>query len=148
MQSKHRNAVYPLPIVPYAVPFSMAVSYQHLRQSQLKHQQEDAQNEFRACIEILQGLQPTWCSVDTIVALAKKVFGEIDRTSDLDSLRIPRDAQKRDYNAVPRTNFFDAADTLPATCADGARPPKQTHIDTAAAGVINGTPAEQHSDLA
>jgi hypothetical protein len=96
MDSDHAGCgLHALPFITYAVSLALSVAYQHLRQSQFIHQQEDACAEFRRCAKILQKLRRTWSSADTMAALAKKVQDEIDKAPSLASFRIGREAQKR-----------------------------------------------------
>lgn len=90
MNAPKSTTLHPLPILPYAISLAMSVSYQHLRQSQLEHQQADARNDFRCCCRVLQNLRRTWCSADVMAGLAKKVLDEMDRAPDLASFRIRR----------------------------------------------------------
>lgn len=90
MNAPKSTTLHPLPILPYAISLAMSVSYQHLRQSQLEHQQADARQDFRTCCRILQNLRKTWCSADVMAGLAKKVLEEMDRAPDLASFRIRR----------------------------------------------------------
>lgn len=90
MNAPKSPTLHPLPILPYAISLALSVSYQHLRQSQLEHQQADARQDFRICCKILQNLRRTWCSADVIATLAKRVLDEIDRAPDLASFRIRR----------------------------------------------------------
>lgn len=90
MNAPKSTTLHPLPILPYAISLAMSVSYQHLRQSQLEHQQADARQDFRTCCRILQNLRRTWCSADVMAGLAKKVLEEMDRAPDLASFRIRR----------------------------------------------------------
>ncbi|KAK5693228.1 hypothetical protein LTR17_025176 [Elasticomyces elasticus] len=96
MESDHAGCdLHALPFIPYAVSLTLSVAYQHLRQSQFQHQQEDACEEFSKCKKLLQGLRRTWSSADTMAALARKVQGEIDRAPSLASFRVTREAQRR-----------------------------------------------------
>lgn len=90
MNAPKSTTLHPLPILPYAISLAMSVSYQHLRQSQLEHQQADARQDFRTCCRILHNLRRTWCSADVMAGLAKKVLEEMDRAPDLASFRIRR----------------------------------------------------------
>ena len=90
MNAPKSSTLHPLPILPYAISLAMSVSYQHLRQSQLEHQQADARQDFRTCCKILHNLRRTWCSADVMAGLAKKVLEEMDRAPDLASFRLRR----------------------------------------------------------
>ncbi|EMC96525.1 hypothetical protein BAUCODRAFT_53243, partial [Baudoinia panamericana UAMH 10762] len=79
MESDYAKEVHALPFIPYSVSLALSVSYQHLRQSQLQHQQEDACVEFRKCTKILQNLRRVWGSADTMAALASKVQRQIEK---------------------------------------------------------------------
>lgn len=78
------------PILPYAIALALSVSYQHLRQDQLLHQQEDARADFEACFVILRELRKTWSSADAMSTLSEKVIDELSRVSSLSSFRIKR----------------------------------------------------------
>ncbi|KAK3074593.1 hypothetical protein LTR53_002871 [Teratosphaeriaceae sp. CCFEE 6253] len=93
--------LHALPFVPYAVSLTLSVAYQHLRQSQFVHQQEDACREFRTCTRLLQGLRRTWSSADTMAGLARKVQGEIERAPSLVSFRVARERQRGVVVDVP-----------------------------------------------
>ncbi|WPG98699.1 Hypothetical protein R9X50_00149300 [Acrodontium crateriforme] len=95
MGSDRAKTVHGMPCIPYAVSLSLSVSYQHLRQSQLTHQQEEARDDIRACTKLLQNLRRTWGSADAMAALAKKVSEELDRSADLIHFRIPRNDKQR-----------------------------------------------------
>ncbi|KAK3698386.1 hypothetical protein LTR37_016956 [Vermiconidia calcicola] len=112
--------LHPLPVLPYSVSLALSVSYQHLRQSQMEHQQADARQDFRACVKILQNLRRTWSSADVMTTLAKKVLDELDRAHDLASFRIrrtERSGQKDDMDLLPPPTAchhgVGAAQTLP-----------------------------------
>lgn len=79
-----------MPVLPYAISLALSVSYQHLRQSQLQHQQEDAREDFKACCQVLQKLRRTWSSADVIATIAKKVSEELNKAEDLSSFRVGR----------------------------------------------------------
>lgn len=93
MDSTYGRELHGLPFIPYAVSLALSVTYQHLRQSQFEHQQEDARQGVRLCTKILQMLRRTWSSADTMAALAKKVLDELDRAPSLASFRVPRVSQ-------------------------------------------------------
>ncbi|KAK5118648.1 hypothetical protein LTR85_008113 [Meristemomyces frigidus] len=93
MDSTYSRDLHGLPFIPYAVSLALSVAYQHLRQSQFEHQQEDARQAVRLCTKILQTLRRTWSSADTMAALAKKVLEELDRAPNLSSFRVPRAPQ-------------------------------------------------------
>lgn len=86
-------SILPLPLLPYAISLALSVSYQHLRQSQLRHQQEDARSDFRSCYQVLQKLRRTWSSADLIAIIAKRVLDELNKSNDLSNLRIGRNAE-------------------------------------------------------
>lgn len=90
MESEHCRDLNALPLIPYAISLALSVSYQHLRQSQMHHQQEDARLDFRRCAKLLQALRRTWSAADTMAALAMKVQDGLDRAPSLASFRIPR----------------------------------------------------------
>jgi len=90
MESEHCRDLHALPLIPYAISLALSVSYQHLRQSQMHHQQEDARLDFRKCAKLLQSLRRTWSAADTMAALAMKVQDGLDRAPSLASFRIPR----------------------------------------------------------
>ncbi|KAM3423838.1 hypothetical protein BST61_g1236 [Cercospora zeina] len=88
MSSHLLQALLPLPILSYAISLAMSVSYQHLRQSRLQHQQEDARHDFKACCQILQKLRRTWSAADVIATIAKKVLDQLEKAPDLAVFRI------------------------------------------------------------
>lgn len=90
MDAPYSPTLHPLPVLPYAISLALSVSYQHLRQSQLEHQQADARQDFRTCCKILQNLRHKWCSADVMAMLAKKVLAQLDSAPNLASFRIPR----------------------------------------------------------
>ncbi|KAF2770759.1 hypothetical protein EJ03DRAFT_290611 [Teratosphaeria nubilosa] len=90
LESEHCRALHGFPFIPYALSLALSVSYQHLRQSQLHHQQEDARSDFRRCTKLLHSLRRTWSSADTMTALAMKVLEGLYKAPSLESFRIPR----------------------------------------------------------
>ncbi|KAK4505909.1 hypothetical protein PRZ48_003874 [Zasmidium cellare] len=90
MSSHLYPSLNPLPILPYAISLSLSVTYQRIRQSQLKHQQEDAREDFRTCCQILQSLRRCWSSADVISVISKKVLDQLNKTTDLSSFRVDR----------------------------------------------------------
>ncbi|QIX01488.1 hypothetical protein AMS68_007005 [Peltaster fructicola] len=118
--------LHALPILPYAISLALSVSYQHLRQDQLVHQQEDARADFEACYAILRELKHTWPSADPMSTLSEKVVEELTRIPSIVSFRIRRQAQdkelqgftsacKHDGDAVGFSHTADAARPLPTT---------------------------------
>ena len=95
LNAPRSSTLHPMPILPYSISLALSVSYQHLRQSQLEHQQADARQDFRTCCRILQNLRRTWCSADVMATLAKKVLDELDRVKDLSSFRVRRSPHKQ-----------------------------------------------------
>jgi len=93
LESSYGQQLHGVPFVPYSVSLALSVAYQHLRQSQFQHQQEDAHQMVRQCTKILQSLRRTWSSADTMAALAKKVLDELDRAPSLLTFRITRVSQ-------------------------------------------------------
>lgn len=91
MTSKHFSALSPLPILPYAISLALSVSYQHLRQSKLLHQQEDAREDFRQSCQVLQKMRRTWSSADAIAAISKTVLERLEKATDLSSFSIGRE---------------------------------------------------------
>ncbi|KAI7248977.1 hypothetical protein KC335_g18052, partial [Hortaea werneckii] len=90
MESSYGLELNGLPFVPYSVSLALSVAYQHLRQSQFKHQQEDARAMVRQCVRILHALRRTWSSADAMATLAQKVLDELDRAPSLASFRVKR----------------------------------------------------------
>ncbi|RMZ27113.1 hypothetical protein D0859_08819 [Hortaea werneckii] len=90
MESSYGLELNGLPFVPYSVSLALSVAYQHLRQSQFKHQQEDARAMVRQCTKILHALRRTWSSADAMATLAQKVLDELDRAPSLASFRVKR----------------------------------------------------------
>ncbi|KAK0886696.1 hypothetical protein LTR02_017907 [Friedmanniomyces endolithicus] len=151
MESDHAGCgLHALPFVPYAVSLTLSVAYQHLRQSQFLHQQEDACQEFRKCTKILQSLRRTWSSADTMAALARKVQDEIERAPSLASFRVTRAAQRQaggiarekevDVPCAPALNGERTGllEVLPTTPVGGM------HVADGAGGV-SGEPHPAHS---
>lgn len=87
------GSLHALPILPYAISLALSVSYQHLRQDQLKHQQEDARADFEACFVILRELRRIWSSADVMTTLSEKVLEELRRAPNITSFRIQRPAR-------------------------------------------------------
>ncbi|KAF2478844.1 fungal-specific transcription factor domain-containing protein [Neohortaea acidophila] len=137
------TALHPFPILPYAVSLALSVSYQHLRQSQLEHQQADAREDFRTCCALLSKLRRTWSSADIMATLAKKVLDQLDRAPSLASYRVPRT-----YGQGVRGDDAEAdappGDLIlpPSACvADfGARPGERTEAPTTEQGGNLATP--------
>lgn len=82
--------LHALPMLPYAISLALSVSYQRLRQDQLRHQQEDARADFEACCAILHDLRRTWSSSDSMAILAQKVTDELRRAPNLSPFRVHR----------------------------------------------------------
>jgi hypothetical protein len=141
LESDHCRDLHALPFIPYAVSLALSVSYQHLRQSQMHHQQEDARKDFRRCTQLLQNLRRIWCSADTMTALALKVLEGLDKTTSLASFRVPRNIPGEDVHEPPCPQDMSGArsgllEALPngdgdATSGDGTQ--------TSAAGPSEGT---------
>jgi hypothetical protein len=110
MGSHLLSTLHPLPILPYAISLSLSVSYQHLRQSRLHHQQEDARDEFRQASEIIQKLRRVWSSADTIAAISKTVSRRLENATDLSTFSIGHDA--RVNSPGPCTASMDKPHTL------------------------------------
>ncbi|EME47128.1 hypothetical protein DOTSEDRAFT_165938 [Dothistroma septosporum NZE10] len=148
MNSHLFTLLHPLPILPYAISLALSVSYQHLRQAQLSHQQEDAREDFRTCCKILQTLRRTWSSADVIATIAKKVLDEVNRISDLSSFRVSRIPDRiRDSPGIctaslsrPHT-LIDQHDDHD-TAAEGS-----THADVATIPEANGVSTQYNPVL-
>lgn len=141
MNAPKSTTLHPLPILPYAISLAMSVSYQHLRQSQLEHQQADARQDFRTCCRILQNLRRTWCSADVMAGLAKKVLEEMDRAPDLASFRIRR------VKGGPGGVVYPPAGELippPTVCDHRPGDVKSPQLDTPGVG---GAPATQNGAM-
>ena len=146
-------SLYPLPILPYAISLALSVSYQHLRQSQLEHQQADARNDFRTCCRILQNLRRTWSSADVMATLAKKVLDELERAPDLASFRIRRIRHGSDVDRL----VADAAQEPippPTACAFETKPQVATPDETNRTGAelvgethVGQQPVQSNVDL-
>lgn len=145
MESDHRPTLHPLPCVPYAVALSLSVQYQHLRQSQISHQQEDAHKNFRAATRILHSLRRTWCSADTMATLAKKVLDELDRAPSLVAFRIPRDAKLRRVMGVD--GISDQGLGPPTACAGHVDMQTSTTSQTDGTQALQGSPILDGPDL-
>ncbi|TKA61184.1 hypothetical protein B0A55_11782 [Friedmanniomyces simplex] len=136
MECEHAGCgLHALPFIPYAVSLTLSVAYQHLRQSQFLHQQEDACQEFRKCTKILQSLRCTWSSADTMAALARKVQDEIERAPSLTSFRVTREAQRRAGDKAREREV----DVPCAPALNGERSGLLDALLTASAGGTNGT---------
>ena len=127
MSSRWFKSLHPLPILPYAISLALSVSYQHLRQAQLMHQQEDAREDFATCCEVLQKLRRTWSAADVIATIARKVLEELNKATDLSSFRV---------------NRFSGGPSSPGICTASLTKP-HTIIDTrseagTAEGSVNG----------
>jgi hypothetical protein len=90
MRPERLASLHALPILPYAISLALSVSYQRLRQDQLRHQQEDAREDFEACCTILHELRRTFSSSDAMATLAQKVTDELRRAPNLSHFRIHR----------------------------------------------------------
>jgi hypothetical protein len=102
--------LHPLPILPYAISLALSVSYQHLRQSRLHHQQEDARSDFRDGCQIIQKLRRAWSSADTIAAISKTVLERLEKATDLTSFSIGRELRMSSPTIC--TASMDKPDTL------------------------------------
>lgn len=121
LMSSHLFAtLHPLPILPYAISLALSVSYQHLRQAQLPHSQQDAREDFKVCVQVLQKLRRTWPSADVIATIGTKVLEELDKVEDLSSFRVSR--------------VHYAVSSSPGYCAASLSRP-HTLIDSEAAAV-------------
>lgn len=112
MGSDMLASIVPLPLLPYAISLALSVSYQHLRQSQLRHQQEDARSDFRSCYQVLQKLRRTWSSADLIAIIAKKVLDELNKSTDLSTFRIGRLVEAGANSPGDSAASFARPDTL------------------------------------
>jgi hypothetical protein len=110
MGSHLLSTLHPLPILPYAISLSLSVSYQHLRQSRLHHQQEDARDEFRHASEIIQKLRRVWSPADAIAAISKTVCKRLENATDLSTFSIGHDT--RVSSPGPCTASLDKPHTL------------------------------------
>lgn len=90
MRPERLLGLHALPFLPYAISLALSVSYQHLRQDQLRHQQEDGRADLEACCNILHELRRTWSAVDVMATLAQKVLDELKTAPDLSQFRIQR----------------------------------------------------------
>ena len=90
MKPERLLSLHALPLLPYAISLALSVSYQHLRQDQLRHQQEDGRADLEACCSILHELRCTWSCVDLIATLGQKVLDELKTAPDLSAFRIQR----------------------------------------------------------
>lgn len=90
MRPERLATLHALPILPYAISLALSVSYQRLRQDQLRHLQEDARMDFEACCVILHDLRQTYSSSDAMATLAQKVTDELRRAPNLSPFRIQR----------------------------------------------------------
>ena len=90
MRPERLLGLHALPLLPYAISLALSVSYQHLRQDQLRHQQEDGRADLEACCTILHELRCTWSCVDVMATLAQRVLNELKEAPDLSPFRIQR----------------------------------------------------------
>lgn len=90
MRPERLATLHALPILPYAISLALSVSYQRLRQDQLRHLQEDARMDFEACCVILNDLRRTFSSSDAMATLAQKVTAELRRAPNLSPFRVQR----------------------------------------------------------
>jgi hypothetical protein len=137
MSSDMFASILPLPLLPYAISLALSVSYQHLRQSQLRHQQEDARSDFRSCYQVLQKLRRTWSSADLIAIIAKKVLDQLNKSTDLSSFRIGKIAE----SSRNSPGICAASLARPDTLIDGRT--DNTAAETDAAPAIPPTGNEQ-----
>ncbi|SMY21800.1 unnamed protein product [Zymoseptoria tritici ST99CH_1A5] len=115
MASDLFSQLLPLPLLPYAISLALSVSYQHLRQSHLTHQQVDARDDFRECYQILHKLRRTWASADIIASISKKVLDELNKATDLAAFRISRIAP----TGAESPGYCTASLARPDTLIDG-----------------------------
>lgn len=127
-------SILPLPLLPYAISLALSVSYQHLRQSQLRHQQEDARSDFRSCYQVLQKLRRTWSSADLIAIIAKKVLDELNKSTDLSNFRIGRLAEA----SANSPGICAASLARPDTLIDGRTSNVSAETDAVLTDIPNG----------
>ena len=121
MSSHLLPTLLPLPILSYAISLAMSVSYQHLRQSQLQHQQEDARQDFKACCQILQKLRRTWSSADVIATIARKVLDQLEKAPDLAVFRVARGSEEgRNSPHICTASFWKPHTLVDHPTADNA----------------------------
>lgn len=113
--------LHALPMLPYAISLALSVSYQHLRQDQLLHQQEDARTDFEACYVILRELKRTWASADAMSTLSEKVVDELCRVPNITSFRIRRPAQDRELQGFASACKHDG-EAVDFQTSEAARP--------------------------
>lgn len=157
MDAPHAKTLHPLPILPYAISLALSVSYQHLRQSQLEHQQADARQDFRTCCKILQNLRRTWCSADVMATLAKKVLDQLDRAPSLATFRIPRsygsrigqslDAPEHDLIPPPTACNHDIMSAQTVTETEKAGEPDQSAGDVDRLEAVDQRPSQDGINL-
>ncbi|OQN99978.1 hypothetical protein B0A48_14183 [Cryoendolithus antarcticus] len=94
MALERLDSLHAFPFLPYTISLAMSVSYQHLRQDQLRHQQEDARTDFEACCRILQQLRRAWASVDAMCTLGQKVLDELKRAPANAPLRLQKPSKE------------------------------------------------------
>jgi hypothetical protein len=82
MCGDNKPDLLPLPLVPYGISLALSVAYKSMRRIQLPHQQAQAKLDFKRCCKTLDSLKHTWWSADIMTALAHKVLGEVEKTSD------------------------------------------------------------------
>jgi len=151
LESDHSRELHQLSIIPYAASLALSVSYSHLRQSHLRHQQEDARKDFRSCCRILQSLRRTWSSADTMATLGRKVLEELDKAPSLASFRVPRNVEaaaggEKDVPCMPtitgqRTGLEEAVREAESSRSTEDQPPPAVGVAPGepAAAVVDGT---------
>ncbi|KAK4633531.1 hypothetical protein CLAFUR0_02570 [Fulvia fulva] len=148
MKSQLFTLLHPLPILPYAISLALSVSYQHLRQAQLNHQQEDAREDFRTCCKVLQTLRRTWSSADVIATIAKKVLDEVNKVSDLSSFRVSRLSDRARNSPGICTASLARPDTIIDQREDQDTEAEGTDLaDTAAVHDLNGVSTQYNPEL-
>ncbi|RAL07564.1 transcription factor domain-containing protein [Aspergillus homomorphus CBS 101889] len=68
----------PLPIVPYALTLSMAVSYQQFRSSQLVTHLDRARAGLKACCVMLETMSAYWSTAEAMARLGRKALCQIE----------------------------------------------------------------------
>jgi hypothetical protein len=138
MGSQLFPSLLPLPLLPYAISLALSVSYQHLRQSQLQHQQEDAREDFRTCYQILNKLRRTWSSADVIASIAKKVLDQLNKATDLATFRIATLPPGRESPGVCTASFLRPNTLIDGQTVEDAVVPPANTSDTVQGAIDDG----------
>ena len=130
--------LHPLPLVPYGISLALSVAYKHMRRSQLPHQQEQANLDFKRCCKTLETFKRAWWSADIMATLAHKVLGEIEKASDPATL--PRNTENLTSNGTRGQSGRTRPDQMHPT-RSGAITEAQPATNVTASSLPDLTPA-------